>query len=301
MDGSETVWLYLDLNEADWQRAATQVRSALWAAAWQGLAGVAVSCAAPPAEADRQPAIWHVLRDAVSEVALWRESRTRARVLAEAGAATTAPRIRPRLAAEALDGVVGPAPGCDLVLESHRRAFGTVLRVALAGEGAPLNRFESARHKVIDLASQLSAPAQSGRAGEPLYWRGMPLLEDGRVRWRIVAASGEQAWKTATGLQEFLQRTAGCAVPLSRAFPRLEAGGAPMPSLIWVITDGAGGTGLPEAVQSAIAGRSGAPLVTVQLKDGPRVAVLCDSRSLNALLRTFQRQTALYPTARQVQ
>ncbi|MCK4375392.1 MAG: hypothetical protein KAX19_08685, partial [Candidatus Brocadiae bacterium] len=124
--GSEAIWLFLDLRGADWRRAATEVRSAFWAAAWQGLAGAAVRLPPPPGEVDRQLVLWHILRDARREVALWRHARRLMSATPDAPAA--AARTLPRLAE--LAGIVGTSDAYQLVLRAQRRPFRSLYRVS---------------------------------------------------------------------------------------------------------------------------------------------------------------------------
>ncbi len=285
LTGAETVWLHLDLREADWRRAAIEVRSAFWAAAYQGLAGAAVLCPTPPREADRQMALWHVLRDARSDVAIWRAARRMPASEADAAG------LR-RLAA--VETLVGPDPNCLLTLQPLRRTSRRLYRVAPAdGERRlRLGQFETARRRLLAMAPE--APPAPQPAGQ-LYWRGVPLLEDGRLQWAIVAADGEAAWKQAMALQKAIRAEAGVDVPVRRAFP---AGGE-LPALVWLIGGEADLAGWPDAVRDAVRRQVGAPLVVVEL-DGTCVAALRGEFDQGALARTLRRRARLYPPARRM-
>ncbi|MHC5033439.1 MAG: hypothetical protein ACYTFZ_00160 [Planctomycetota bacterium] len=294
MDGSESIWLYLDLREADWRRAATEVRSAFWAAAWQGLAGAAVRLPPPYAAVDRESAVWHIVRDARAEVALWREARQAAMAARNSGKANAAALRRLGV----LDLVVGTAGACNLPLRLERRAFRNLYRVRAPGRSRRLGvrHFAAARAKTLEIAAR---PEPALPATRPdLRWHGIPLAEEGELRWAIVAQGGESVWRQALAFQQAMRDAAGVAVPLSRAFPSL---GQETPLLVWVATDGTGDAGLPESVREAIADLGGAQLATVALEGGATAALLAEGFDLSALLRTFHSGPGLFPTAAHVQ
>jgi hypothetical protein len=241
-----------------------------------------------------------LLRDARSDVALWRTLAARARRLADATPDPADLHRRRLLAAEGLSTLVGPSEHCDLVLEPRRVPFRTVYRVAAPeGSGAPpLSAFERARNRILELSRDVPGTHDGVPHTAQLYWGAVPLIEDGLVRWAIVALEGESAWKAALGLQEAVRRMSGRTVPLSRAFPDL-TDAASRQLLVWVVVGDGNGQGLPDVVQSRLSSRPGAQLVTVEL-DGSIVAVLRNGRSLDALARTFRAEHELYPTARQV-
>jgi hypothetical protein len=300
MQASASVWLYLDLRETDWQRAATEVRSAFWAAAWQGLAGAAVRCPMPGKDVEQQPVIWHILRDARNEVALWRSAlaeRTAPQraVRAASGRTADAEEVR-RLAL--LEGVVGTGETCDLRLAPERRPFRMLHRV-LPGDGRPalsLDDFEKARADV--LAALRGAPPASPNPREHLYWRGIPLTEDGRVRWAIVSGASDAGQKAAVDLQQALRKATGRELPVSPTFPNLRAGA---PLLVWALAGTAEPADWPEAVRAALAKRPTDQLVIVDLRNGPTFAALRNGFSLKALLKTFRPAPGIYPMARDVQ
>jgi hypothetical protein len=334
---SATVWLYLDLRDADWQRAAVEVRSAFWAAAWQGLAGAAVRCPVSAGEADRELVIWHILRDAREEAALWREASRLAATKSAAGAggaqpapagtkaaaarrgaessesraSVNSPRLEPverrppgstrardirRVAA--LESVVGADKGSDLLLRLDRRPFRRLYRVAPSADRSEpvLDDFEAARRKVLGLMGETARAPIPTRTGQ-LYWRGIPLVEDGRVRWAIVIADGEPVRRAAAALQKGVEDATGNAVRISRAFPDLSGEG---PRLVWAVAGEAGCPDWPEAVRAAVAEQGEVPLATVGLGQGVTIALLRSDTDIQVLLKTFRRDPSLYPTASDV-
>jgi len=297
LTGRESVWLYLDLKDADWRRAAVEVRGAVWAAAWQGLAGVAVRCEPPDRRADAQLAVWHVVRDARQEAALWLTGRMTAKNAARNGSSPDA-----LLAATLLDGLVGTDPDCGLAVRTEKRPFREVYRVGppRGRSGVSLSQFEAARLRTIAAMEQLRG-VPSGSDNGQLYWLGIPLVEDGRVRWSIVAPDAESAWKTATELKATIQAASGRSVEVRRSLP--ERGGRPeeLPLLIWLVTDGDGREDWPDALRRALERRGDAPLIAVGLPDGPMVAAIRTSCDISALSATFSRAPLPYPPAAGVQ
>jgi len=296
---SDVVWLHLNLTGADWRHAALEVRSALWAAAWQGLAGLAVSGPRPTGHVDRQLVLWHILRDARGEAALWRQVRDAARQQAGDTSAMQPERRRRLLLLGTVDALVGPEQQCDLRVAPQKRAFGSVYRVVGPDGDLPaLDRFEQARRKVLELLSQApdTAPVVPWRG---LYWGGTPLVEDGDPRCAIVAMEGEAAWKTGLRLQATVLERTGVTVPLTRTFPGTPTGADPLPGLIWVIAGDGDGSSLPDTVRAAVGDRPGARLVTARYRNA-RVAVLRNGRTLDALLRALRPEPHLYPLAQHV-
>jgi hypothetical protein len=274
MDGSCSVWLLLDLRDCDWRRAALEVRRAFWAAAWQGLAGAAVRCRPPRREVDRQSPLWHVLRDARSEAALWRTAQ-----------ASTAGPARDAV----LSGILGPGPGPILPVVGERRPFGSVYRVG-AGVGeaeVSLEQFEQARARLLRLLAE-PAPEASGR-GDQVYWGDVPLLAEGRAVWAICTRDGEVARKRAVALQKGIEQLAARSLPISREFPSAR--------LVWLVTEEGDGPDLPGAVRAAVAQVGGPRFQAVVLEDGTVVAVLKGDFDVAALVRSFRRERELFPPA----
>ncbi|KPK58654.1 MAG: hypothetical protein AMK73_09070, partial [Planctomycetes bacterium SM23_32] len=291
MQGAESVWLYLDLRRADWRRAALEVRSACWAGAWQGLAGLAVRCPPPSAAVDRQLALWHILRDVRSEVALWRQA------IATVSARPDTPEGRARRLRRlaTLQSIVGTTAHSQLRLYEERRPFRGVCRIRPSGgDRLRLGEFEAARSEVLSILGNVaSEPAGERRS---VFYQGIPLARDRQANWAIAAGDGEHAWQAALALQRAVQSAAGVEVPVSRSFPDLEAGGT-APELVWLIAEGAEDQNWPEPVRAALAARRGAALVGVRLEEGPLVAVLSADFDVEALARTFREQRELFPPA----
>ncbi len=295
----DNVWLYMDLRDADWRWAATSVPAAVWAATWQGLAGVAVSCDAPPGTADRQPVVWHIVRDACSDASLWRAALKRARDLARPDADPDA-RTAALFAASSLEGVIGNSEDCVLTVRETDVGGGLAPRVVpepgLAA--VSIGRFSEARRKTTMAARDLveSVAQTPGQA----YWRGVPMIEGNAVKWSIVADVGEQAWKAALALQKGIRERSGYTVQVSRAFPNRVEGSPLNPSIVWVTTANHDMQGLPDAIATALARRPDAPVVAEKLEDGTMVVVLRDDAYLEQLLRTILPRPSFFAPARDV-
>jgi len=288
----DAVWLHMDLRRADWRHAALEVRSAFWAAAWQGMAGAAVSGPEPFREADRQSPIWHIVRDARQEVALWRTVRRRA---AEAASAAAGPEA---LRAVALaEGAVGPEQGHDLRVGPQRRPFRTVLRAAHdgAGQAVRLGTFERVHRANLELAGRLPATARPRPGDGQIYWDGIPLVTDDRVRWVIVAPDGEEVWKRGLELQALVQQAGGRAVPVRRTMPEPEPDA---PLLVWVVGGAETVEEWPEALRAQWPERQGGSLALLGTEGGPRVVVVGADADLQALARGFRPSPRTYPSAR---
>ncbi len=159
------------------------MRSAAWSAAYQGLAGLAVDCEPPAREVDRQLAVWHVLRDAVAEAALWRRAT---RLAATATAGSSPPRDAV-LARAGLEAVIGLSDSGLLPVRAVRVPFRQVYEIAPATRPvASLSEFAAARRRTLELAAGLAPLVPAPTIGD-LYWRGIPFAESGQVRWTIFA------------------------------------------------------------------------------------------------------------------
>ncbi len=297
MDGREYVWLYLDLDGGNWQRATTEVRSALWAAAWQGLAGAAVSYPSPPKHIDRQLVLWHILRDARQEVALWRQACRFAEADSEGGPGMA----QVLLLRQELDRIVGTDDTCELVLKAQRRPFRRLYRVAPTQGNAELTiaQFNAAREHVLELADRINVATPAGGSGQ-LYWQRIPLADAGRLRWAVAAPDGEASWKTAAAFQKAIEAATGKTMPVSRTFPDLDEGTRNPPSLVWVVTDNDAGEGLPQEARTALARRGDAPLTSVKLANNSVVVFVRNNCDLKALLATLRSEPDAYPPAQRV-
>ncbi len=300
----DAVWLWLDLQGADWRDAAVRVRSAVWAAAWQGLDGVAVRAARPQKEADRQFAIWHVLRDAREEAALLALAMGRSSLatsLSLQGPQGHGPRVRLAAALLALQTVVN-ADRADLTIrmQTRRVPFRQVLRAEPNGTGglAPLEAFAAARNVVQEAWQEIKALPGMRRPWPNAFWRGVPLLEDGVVRWSIVALGEKTTGVRARKLQSLLHDLTGRQVPIVYARATLESAGVEQgPRLIWLMTDQLDPDKLPPVVRTAVLaagpGRPGA----ARLKDGVWAVVLGPDSRLQSLVATLSPGPTLWRSA----
>jgi hypothetical protein len=296
LGAGEPVWLCLDIEGIDWRRAALELRSLLWAAAWQGLAGVAVLCEAPEEAAGRQWAIWHILRDACDEVAMWRAARSACRRLGQGSDGS--PATMAVLAREELERVVGPSDHC--LLRVRQQSSGPPYT-----EVAPENGERCLRMAQFSRAWQATlraTPPGSPRVPPgtpcPLYWQDVPLLEGERLLWAITAPAGEQPWVAGRALQEAIRNRSGRTVLLQRSLPDLTEAG-PF-RLVWLL-DGESVLGsLPDAYRRVLThpGRRG--VVVAQVNGGPVVVLVAGQKHMGTVLHALRDEPDLYSPARRV-
>jgi len=299
----DSVWIYLDLCESDWVQAAAEVRSAFWAAAWQGLAGAAVRCPQPPASADRQSVLWHILRDAREEAALAAEALQEGDALLNVHLEGERLNLNRAGALEDLRTLVGWEKDCLVRIESERLPFRNVLR-ARAGRNPPgssVAGFHAAKRRALTFHARAQELLASGEPTTNLYWRGVPLLENGQVCWAIVATGTGRSAEAARALQKRIEARAGGTIPILGEFPDLEAvGGVEQPRLIWLITDEEIPESLPQAVRDAAAAAGDGLMRVVETASGTAVAVLGAQADLQALERSFLTRSTLYRRASDV-
>jgi hypothetical protein len=291
LSGDESVWLHLDVRGMDWRRAATELRSAMWAAGWQGLAGVAVTAPPPAREVDRQSVLWNIIRDARGEVARWRQTRQAMRA-APPGDGTPTEQVRARAIVES---VVGVAEGCDLRLAPVRRPFRELLRVVplAADEGLSLRAFRAAHRAVLRSATALPAAVDH----PVMHWSGIPCVQDGDVLWAIAVGEGDAARERALALQKAIEEATGYRIPAARALPRGSRRG---PRLVWVVGGGAPPEGWPEDVREAARRVAPDRLALVDMEGGGKAVVVGDEVPPERLTGTFRARAALYAVSRQV-
>jgi len=301
LDADACVWLYLDLRGADWRWAGSWLRSAVWAAAWQGLSGLAVRCEPPLAQTDRQSVLWHVVRDSWEEAALWRAARERADLLERAEISEKTLQARRVLAIEELRRVMGRDGRFLLVVSPHREPFRRVLRAHDPQTDAVthIRRFWEAKERI------LNAMGAMGELGplkyENLYWRHIPLVEEGAVRWVIVCDGSEDARRTAGRLQKAIEALTGRTVGILRAFPALPEGKGQAANLVWVFGGPDGIDNVPQEVSNAVRGAYGGAPAVVKIGQAVVVMFADGLPGLDALLSAFRPGKGLYTTARHVQ
>ena len=294
LSGQEPVWTHLNLRGANWRRAVLEVRAALWAAAWQGLAGAMVTCDPPRTAVDRQLAVWHVLRDARQEVALWREARWQTESLPQGQSSGNRQLL---LLRERLESVIGPAEHCLLTTHREPRPFRSVYRVSPPrGKRRPtLEQFSAARLTVLDVLSRMAnyAPAD---AGPDLYWQGIPLVRDGLPQWTLVALEGESAWKAARRLREDIEKRTGITLEVQRSLPDDEEQGGRL-----VIISADEGTPALSGLFPAVSARETGESATILRQDEEALAVaFFGEEGLRTITRGFSPRPSLYAPAREV-
>jgi hypothetical protein len=255
-------WLYLDVTGMDWRRAAVEVRRSAWAAAWQGLAGMAVRSERPGGKTDGQPLIWHILRDAREEAALVALS-------SKSGG---------------LDAVVGEPPTGLVAMREEKIPFRQILRAVPKNAEAPLLSFEEAKMRLLAHFDTLPAPHVAASSNVNWSWNGATLMRDDAVRWVIVAACTE-AKPAAERLRAAFRNRTGKEVPLSATFPTVVEGIA-VPTLVWYVR-GPNAEGLPEALRPAALALEDGGLRFVNVNGVPTVMVgrAVDSEALARALQ----------------
>ena len=299
----DSVWLYLDLWESDWLEAAAQVRSAFWAAAWQGLAGAAVRCPQPPASVDSQSVLWHVLRDAREEAALAAEALQEGNALLKAHLEGSHLDLKRAGALEDLRTLLGREDDCLVRIENEKLPFRDVLRAraGLKPPGSSVADFQAAKRHALGFLASAQELLPDSEPWANLYWREAALLENGQVRWAIVATGAGASAQAAKTLQKSIEARTGKTVPILPAFPETQAEArAKQPQLIWLITDEEIPGALPQAVREA-ATAAGDDLMRVVETDGGTVVVVVGAQAdLQALERTFLPGSTLYRPATDV-
>jgi hypothetical protein len=158
--------------------------------------------------------------------------------------------------------------------------------------------FHAAKRRALTFHARAQELLASGEPTTNLYWRGVPLLENGQVRWAIVATGTGQSAEAARALQKRIEARAGGTIPILGEFPDLEAvGGVEQPRLIWLIADEEIPESLPQAVRDAAAAAGDGLMRVVETASGTVVAVLGAQADLQALERSFLTRSTLYRRA----
>jgi len=301
----QCVWLYLDLRGMDWRRAAVALRSAFWAAAWQGLAGAAVRCERPAEQVDRQSVLWHILRDAREEAAAAALARQAGQVLSSAAFEEAEPDVRRTAALRRLEALMGEDDACMVAIEPQERAFRSVPRAAPGKNRpeSPLTAFAAAKQHALGVIEDIEMLLPPPQQYENLYWRGMPLLDRQGLLWLIVAGGSDASHRAVTELQREIRTRTGRRVAIESGFPETE-GLAPedLPRLIWVMGADEDPEALPQELRRAAAlcggdgALAGVPWV-VRMSAGPTVALVGGRTAAAALARSFMSEPSLYQRA----
>ncbi len=283
LDPDDTVWLHLDLADMDWRRAALPVRRAAWAAAWQGLSGLAVSCQAPTGAVDRQWALWHVIRDACAEARLWSQARRLARSALKAD--TGSPERQAKvLALNRVQAIVGPEANYLLPLAADPAVGRGVLTV----RADSLRPFREAHRRTLQLLQEIAAFEQ--QLPRCAVWHGVPLTQNGQHQWSVVGLGDEGqnlARRFAQGFETKWERPLPVASNWQDAVNEA-------PKLVWVFTDAV--QTLPESLEAAVRQRGMWPLALTRA-DGALVALVRPDVSAARLLDTVVDAMDLYATA----
>jgi hypothetical protein len=287
------VFLHVDLRRMHWRTAAATLPAAFLSAAWQGLAGVAVTGPAPSANVQRQRALWHVLRDARRDAATWQGAYRRAGVLLESQAPGTVDRAR--LARVHLAAAIGTHEAAKMRVERHRRSFREVYGPTTGASAAEAADALDGARRVAEGAWRALAELPLPTA-ENLYWQGRPMLRDGEVCWALVAAGGEAQWKAALSLQDEIKERTAHEVSLSRALPdELDE-----LDMLWILADRETPDALPPAVHNALQQQPDREPVHVALPQGPELLILTDMTLLHALAAGLHRSPTPYAPAHNV-
>jgi hypothetical protein len=278
LSAGAAVFMHLDLRDIPWQAAPLALRRAMLAGAWQGLAGVAVTLPEPGDDPQRQPAIWHVLRDARADAALWQHAaRLSKRASEDDVLAGPAEKV---LSGLDFGGNIGRGGRYSLPVVREPRAGREVLRIAKRDDpGSLVDAFAKAREDSIRALRILEkAPWEQGSRNA--WWRRRPMVRDGRNVWSIMAADGEITWRAALRLQKGLSAIAGNEPDIGRTVPA-DLGNI---EVLWIIADGAPTVAVPDAVTEALGADRRAPLMAARLGRSGVAIILRDPELVPELL-----------------
>ncbi len=159
-----SVWLFLDVRGMHWRKAALELRSAFWAAAWQELAGAAVLCPRPTGQVDRQSVLWHILRDAREEAALGAAALRKGRPVLDLPTGQAGAVLKRAWLGTEMESLIGSEADCLLQVEKRRVAFRNVLRAVPGGmfAEAPLAGFQAAKSRAIGILEEAEKLTHDG-------------------------------------------------------------------------------------------------------------------------------------------
>ena len=292
ISGESRLWLFHRLADGDPAWAAAELRNAAWAAAWQGMAGMAVDCL--PGGDKRRSALLEVARDAREEAALWRQCRALAAQLRNAKLEDEEDQKRRAIVLHDRRTVLGDDADARLRISTDDSGLKPVLRVVTAEEGAtptPAD-FRAAKRDLLDLLERIQRllPEQT----DHLYWRGRGIVTGGEVRAQIVSDGSESAEEAASDIQSAVKKRTGRTLTIDPTFPsesQLSGGNI---ELVVVL-------GNPDDIDSLpaeLAGRARASNIpiTAQLSGAEIVIAPGESRWARMLVRGLTTRQYLYPT-----
>ncbi len=296
ISGESRLWLFHPIAGGNPACAAAELRSAAWAAAWQGVAGVAVDCV--PGRQKHRSALLEVARDAREEAALWRRCRALAGRLRNAKLEDEEDQKQRAIIMHDRHTVLGECDEARLRIATDESGLKPVLRAVTpeAGRTPSPADFRAAKRELLDLLGRIRRllPEQTG----DLYWRGHGIVVGGKVRARIVTDGGESASEAASTIQAAVRKRTGQTVTIDSECPaerRLKGGNI---GLLVVLGDTADIEGLPGEL-AARARTSDFP-VTGRLNGAEIVVAPGDSRWAKSLIRGFGPREYLYPPASQM-
>ena len=289
------VWLYLDLRGANWQWAATRIRCAVWAAAWQGLSGLAVRCEAPCTRENSQSVLWHVIRDAVEEAALWREAWRAAQRLENAEFEDKEQQKQRALTLHTFVSTMGEEEDVLLRVAENKVTFRNVLRINSPDrEKVPgISDFREAKSRLLEVLRD-TRPLVDMKERR-LFWHGVPLQTDGSLHWSIVSSGDDAAWKQAGRLQKKVSAVTGRTLEVSRQFRELPDSADSVDRLVWMVGPASEIDGVPERVSKAL--QAPQPPAVARVPPALVVNLPADWAALDALIGTFSSFPDVYSPA----
>ena len=293
-----SIWLYLDLRGTNWRWAAPRIRGAAWAAVWQGLSGIAVRCPPPCTGGNNQRVIWHILRDACEEAALWREAQLASRRLEDVELADKKLQKQRALALQTFVSTIGEEQESFLRVTPREIPFRTVLRTVRSDNGLlpPISQFREAKTRMLEVLSEASRLVDL--RARNLHWHGVPMQVDSKAQWSIVASGSETAWKQAGRLQKSIATLTGRTLDVSRQFPAMPERKESIDQLLWLVGPASEIDGVPESIIKALN-----PLEPPAVVRAPPFLIVnlpADWAALDTLVGTFSEYPTVYRPAADV-
>lgn len=294
----DSIWVAVDTRNDRWIDAGVRLRRMFWAAAWQGLSGVAARGAVRQSEgpAPGQMALWHVLRDAREEAAACAWALEKASRLAsedpgpdDEDAAVERARILARM-----DRLVGRGADTKIEIQEQKTAFRTLPRGHVR-DGLGVAGFREVRNHAMALLEGMYRLSPAPTKAPNLYWRGIPLLKDGVIGWATWQPGGDPLGAKNRAFRKRIRERTGRDVASVAGFPPAES-----VKLVWVFGQTPDAQGLPEPLINGMRNMSPRAIRRVTLENDVIAVIVGAEVSVRRLLGTLTTMPTLYRPARGV-
>lgn len=244
----DSLWTFCDPREQSWERAALELRRRFVGAVWEGMAGAVVVQNRPVVGMETQELLWHVLRDAREEAAVFATARdAKVRLLAGSSESRTENTSRAEVFG-GLERLFGGDNSSRIRVQRKKIPFGQISLGTINGSERTnsIAAFRKLKGEALRLLIKARALPEKVLNHNTVYWKSRIVLAEGEGKCAFWNVNGQEIPEGLRALKLHLEKLVGASLPVIERYPLLERSEL---NVLWIDKKEASGEEFPEEVR----------------------------------------------------